>query len=82
MAKPKKKATAQVKSGDNYLLIKLSGQQSYVRIIDENGDMVRHDESPGITELLQGVAAGKKYRIETDGEITECTSQRIDIETE
>jgi hypothetical protein len=72
--------TGTVKKGENCLVIVLGGDQTYVKIFDAGGALVRHDLSQGATELLQ-IGLPGKYKVETDGAIVELRSRQFELKT-
>ena len=71
--------TVTVKAGDNCLFVSLAGERSYVKISDaESGQDILHSLGPGVTDIQHIVTPGK-YRVETDGKITESRSMHIDL---
>lgn len=62
----------------NCLVVRLAGNQSYVKVFDASGELIRHSETAGAAELHH-IAAPGEYRIETDGTIDGIASQAVDL---
>ena len=73
--------TGTVKKGHNCLAVSLSGDQSFVKIFDAGGELIRHSQTKGATEIRHMVDPGR-YRVETDGKITQLRSMQIELEAE
>ena len=72
------KNTIKTKKGHNWLTISLSGDQRYVKIFNTSGELIRHSQTKGKTEIIQMVEPGE-YMVETDGTIKELRSMYIDV---
>ena len=72
--------TGIVKKEHNCLVVSLSGTQTYVKVFEASGRLIRHSRTQGATEIQQIVPPGK-YRIETDGMIKSCSSTHSDLST-
>ncbi len=68
-----------IKEGHNTIIITLSGDQSFIKIFDDNDKLVRHSQTRGASEI-QHIAESGKYRVETDGIIKKLSSRLIKIE--
>jgi hypothetical protein len=74
--------TVTVKESDNCLSVSVAGERSYVKITEaESGQVLFHSAGSGVTDVQQVVKPGK-YRVETDGTITESRSMHIDLGTD
>jgi hypothetical protein len=70
-----------MKKENHYLTVSLKGDQSYVKIYDNCGELIRHSQTKGAPEIQQIVKPGK-YLIDTDGTIQEITSKKLEIKME
>lgn len=70
---------SKVESGHNYLIVSLSGDQSFVKIFDASGELIRYSQTKGATEIQQMAPPGE-YRVETDGTTNQLRSVHIDLE--
>ena len=68
-----------IKEGHNTIIIALSGDQSFVKIFDDNDKLVRHSQTREASEI-QHIAESGEYRVETDGIIKKLSSKLIKIE--
>ena len=68
-----------IKEGHNTIIITLSGDQSFVKIFDDNDKLVRHSQTREASEI-QHIAESGGYRVETDGIIKKLSSKLIKIE--
>ena len=71
--------SSRIKEGHNTLIITLSGDQSFVKIFDDNDKLVRHSQTREASEI-QHIAESGEYRVETDGIIKKLSSKLIEIE--
>ena len=70
--------TAKIEEGHNFLMISLSGDQSFVKIFDASDKLIRHSRTPGATKIQHRAAPGE-YKVETDGTINQLRSAHIDL---
>lgn len=68
-----------IKEGHNTIIITLSGDQSFIKIFDNNDKLVRHSQTREASEI-QHIADSGEYRVETDGIIKKLSSKLIEIE--
>lgn len=68
-----------IKEGQNCLVVSLSGDQSYVKIFDSDGKLIRDSLNPGTMEIRHMATPGE-YRIETDGTIKRISSVKLVLE--
>lgn len=73
--------TGKVKKGQNCLVVYLAGAQSFVKIFDPSGKLIRHSQTKGAKKIEQFVDPGG-YRVETDGTIERIESVHIDLRAE
>jgi hypothetical protein len=72
--------TVTVKSSENCLVVSLTGERSYVKILDaESGQLILHSLSSGITEVQHVVKPGR-YQVETDGRITKARAMHFEVQ--
>jgi len=68
-----------IKDGDNCLSIYISGDQSYVKIYDAGGGLLRHTETKGAITIFHRASPGE-YKIETDGTIKRVASSILKLD--
>lgn len=67
-----------IKEGQDCLVVSLDGEQSYVKIFNAGGELMRHSMNKGATELRQRAVPGE-YKVETDGNIKKLSSIKMEI---
>jgi hypothetical protein len=70
--------TATINEGHNCLNISLAGDQSYLKIYDISGNLIRHSQTTGIVNISHMAASGD-YKLESDGTITQVTSSYVEL---
>ncbi len=70
-----------IKAGHNCLSITMAGDQSYVKIFDDSGQLIRESQSQGVTEIQQFAEPGK-YKVESDGTIKSIRSTGIEMQSD
>ena len=73
------KKTVTVKEGQNSFVVSLEGDQTFVRIRDAAGEVIRESRAAEQTKLEQ-IADPGKYTVETDGTIANLKATRIETE--
>ena len=68
-----------VKEEHNCLIVSLSGDQSFVKIFNANGELIRYSQTKGVAEIQQIVVPGE-YKVETDGTVKGLSSVNIELE--
>lgn len=70
--------TTTIKEGHNCLNVSLAGDQSYLKIYDANGNLIRHSQTTGPVDISHMGAPGD-YKLESDGTITQVTSSYVEL---
>jgi hypothetical protein len=70
-----------IKDGDNCLTISLAGDQTYVKIFDSGGTLLREDYAKGASEV-QHLAEPGRYKVESDGTIQSLHSARVELKSD
>jgi hypothetical protein len=69
----KKKGTIQ--DGHNVMVISLSGKQTFVKIFDAAGKLVRQSQTSG--KIVKHVATQGEYLVEANGQIKAIDSEQM-----
>ena len=69
--------TGNFKEGHNCLIVSLSGDQTFVKIFNSEGKILRHSRTKGETKIQQMAVQGT-YKVETDGTIKLLSSTKIE----
>lgn len=70
-----------VKEKHNYVVINMSGDQSFVKIFDSSGNLIRHSQTKKAERIEQMIGPGE-YSVETDGTVKKIKSAYIDLKAE
>jgi hypothetical protein len=70
-----------IKDGHNCLSIVMAGDQSYVKIFDAKGELLREDQMQGATEI-QHLAEPGRYKVESDGTIQSIRSALVELKSD
>jgi len=66
-----------IQDGHNVMVISLSGKQTFVKIFDADGRLVRHSQTSG--KLVKHVAPEGKYMVEANGQIKAIDSEQMEF---